>query len=73
MSRSQRITMNSSATEGSGTRYVRKRSKVNRTFAMRGLFALSMMVAIVVCATVAFVIIRNLQEQIGVQTYERYV
>jgi len=43
---------------------------VTRIFALRGLFVVSMMVAVVVCATVAFVMIRNLQEEIGVQTYE---
>eukprot|EP00977_Amphora_coffeiformis_P017110 scaffold5479_cov199-Amphora_coffeaeformis.AAC.49 len=64
----------SSNTDASDVRYTARRSSwVTRIFALRGLFVVSMMVAVVVCATVAFVMIRNLQEEIGVQTYERYV
>ena len=66
--------MFSSASESSVARNIMKRNskkQVNRTVALRGLFAVSMMVAIAVCATVAFVMIRNLQDQIGVKTIER--
>jgi hypothetical protein len=60
-----------SSQASANTRYAAKRAvMLSRTVALRGLFVVSMVVAIAICATVAFIMIRNLQEQIGQQTYE---
>lgn len=69
------MTTDSTDTDASRARYKMKKSSCvsDRTGALRGLFVVSMAAAVAVCTTVAFVIIRNLQKQIGVQTYERYV